>query len=181
MFSCILSRPQLVSVLGICTILATELPLLAQTPTGPGRTTLYNEMSDDPVLDRAAGRVYAARFHIVEVKPGQDYSPARLKGHNPYFQDPRPMRELHKPARATVAYIITPQGTVIEPRVIEPSDSRLAEHVIKFISRRRFAPARHRGAAVFSVGAHQLSFPGSTQKENSSVRNGLGIMGYRDR
>src|SRR5688500_10095179 len=119
MFSCFLFRPQFVSVVAIGTILAAELPILAQTSTGPGRTTVYNEMSDDPVLDRAAGRAYAGKFHIVEVKPGQDYSPARLKGHNPYFSDPRPIREMQKPARATVAYIVTPQGTVIEPRVIE--------------------------------------------------------------
>lgn len=74
-----------------------------------------------------------------------------MKGGSPYYTDQRPMREESVPGKAVIARVVTPEGLVIEPRILQSTDQRVANYMINLITPRRFAPARVQGAAVFSL------------------------------
>jgi hypothetical protein len=155
---------------------------VAEKPADP-RPIIYNARSEVPALDRSAGRVFSDKYQVVAINPGRDFAPARLKGFDIYLPtDPRPMRESKTVAKASVGYVITADGLVKDLRVLESTDKRVADFVIKQIERRRYDPARFRGAQVASLGHFQVRYGPMDDRDNSSMfKDGLGIQGMRDR
>lgn len=149
----------------------------AQNAQDRSRVVVYNAISDDPSADRAARNAYTGKYRVIDIKTGDGFSPARLKGRSPYPRDPRSMRELATPAKAVVVYLVTPEGSVIEPRIVKSTDQRVANYLIKSIMPQRYVPAKFRGAPVFSINVTEVTFGNSI--EQRPVNDGLGLQGFR--
>ena len=150
-------------------------------PRTDQRTRVYNEISDDRGLDRAARSIYSAKYEVIDVKAGPAFIPARVKGHGWVHRDPRPIREVGTRAKAVLFYIVTPEGMVVEPRVGTSTDNRVANYLLKLMATKRFFPARLNGVPVFSIASETAEFEASRPEENTLFKNGLGIQGSRDR
>lgn len=153
----------------------------AQKSPAAGKIVIYNEISDDPFLDRAGRNAYAGRYHVIDIKRSSEFTPARLKGASGYIDDPRPMREMGVPAKAVIVFVVTPEGLVKEPHLIQSTDQRVANHLIELMTLRRFAPARLRGVPVFSLYSSEAVFERGRDRDSGLFKNGLGIQGSRDR
>jgi hypothetical protein len=168
------------------TLLALSLFLVLATVAGSKepqrdpRPRLYNEISDDPALDRAARALYADKYQVIDIKSAA-FTAARPKGHGRIYQDPRPIRELGTRAKALVVYIVTPEGMVTEPRVLTSTDERLAKYLLELIKIKRFFPARLNGVPVFSLIGEKAELQPSKPEENRLFKDGHGIQGARDR
>ena len=98
------------------------------------------------------------------------------------YGDPRPMREMKTPAKASVGFVVTTDGFVKDLRLLESTDKRVAEFLMNQIQMRRFAPAQYHGAAVPSLEHMEARFGPADERDNSRMfKDGLGIMGQRDR
>jgi hypothetical protein len=127
--------------------------------------------------------LFSDQYRVVALKPGRDFVPARLKGGEFYFAsyDPRPMREMKTPGKAAIGFVISADGVVRDLRVLESTDPRIADFLINQIQMRRFVPAQYRGAAVASLEYRQAHYGPTNEKDSSMFKDGMGIMGYRDR
>ena len=165
-----------------CFVIGIVAPAIGGKPAEPA-SVVYTVNSKAPVLDRTAAKLFSDEYRIVTVKPGADFVPARVKGNDVDFSyyDPRPMREMKTPAKAVVGFIINPEGYVKDLRILESTDPRVADHVINQIQMRRFVPAKHHGAAVASLEYRGAHFGPANDKDGSLFKDGMGIMGYRDR
>jgi hypothetical protein len=173
------------SLAGIaCALIAAFAPVAAGKPAEP-RNLIYSAGSEAPVLDRSGARLFSDKYRVVAVSPGRDFVRARLKGFGIYRAwniDPRPMRETKTSAKASVAYVVTADGLVKDVRVLESTDKRVADFLIKQIEPRRFAPAQFRDTRVASLEHTEVHFGPADERDNSSMfKDGLGIMGQRDR
>ncbi|HKP03893.1 MAG TPA: hypothetical protein VJU77_11115 [Chthoniobacterales bacterium] len=165
-----------------CAIIVAVAQVIAGKPAEPA-SVVYTVSSKAPVLDRTAAKLFSDEYRVVTIKPGGEFVPARVKGNDVYFgyYDPRPMRETKTPAKAAVGFIITAEGYVKDLRVLESTDPRVADHVINQIQMRRFVPAKYRGVAVASLEYRGAHFGPVNDKDSSMFKDGMGIMGYRDR
>jgi hypothetical protein len=140
-----------------------------------------NKGSEHHVRD--ARRVYADKFRFFEVKQKQGFSPGGLKGYSTVasrFQDPRSMRVLEVPGKVIYAVVVTPDGKVIEPRILNSTDSVVSKYVMERIKYERYFPARWQGTPVYSLHVEEWKF-GGPPEENRLYRDGLGIQGQHDR
>lgn len=158
----------------------------AKKPADQSKTLLYNHVTEHaPAWHRDVKSAYAGRFRIVDIRSGAGFTPGRMKSADPgdYFPDPRPEREEAVPARVVLGWVVTPQGTVIEPRVLHSTDQRIASSLLHMVALGRYAPARFRDSAVFSLWGHEFIFGSVSKKPRDSdmFKNGLGIQGQRDR
>jgi hypothetical protein len=156
----------------------------AQKPAGQSKTLVYYEVSGKPsAFDRDAKNAYAGKFRFIDIKKGDGFTPGYMKGGWPYHVDPRPEREEAVPGKVVIVWVVTPEGSVIEPRILQSTDNRVADFMINRIALRRFVPARVRGIAVFRLWSDEFVF-GSDRKrarDSSLFKDGLGIQGQRDR
>lgn len=164
------------------------LPRLAnaQKPADQSKPLLYNHLAGKaPSWDRDAKNAYAGKFQVIDIRSGNGFTPGRMKTHDPrdYFPDPRPEREETVPAKVVLVWVVTPEGTVIEPRILQSTDKRVANSLLHMVGLGRYAPARLRGSAVFSLWGHEFVFGSETKRSRDSdmFKNGLGIQGQRDR
>ena len=146
------------------------------------RTIIYNPGSEAPALDRSAAKLFSDKYRVVDIKPSREFRRAHVKGFEIYLRsDPRPRRETNTPAKASIGYVVTAEGLVKDLRVLESTDKRVAAVLIGQILQRRFVAAEYRGAAVPSLEHTEASFLASEDKGDSLFKDGLGIMGSRDR
>jgi hypothetical protein len=157
-------------------------PTLADTekPAFQGKTLIYNQLIEKAVVSgRDAQKAYAGRFQVIDIRQGSEFAAGHMKGHEPWFfwtgWDPRPVRQETIPAKVVLVWVVSPEGRVIEPRVIQSPDKRLAEQVIAEVTRLRYAPARLRGIAVFSLWSHEFVFGNDKNQRDSGFNDGLGI------
>jgi hypothetical protein len=157
-------------------------PALADTekPVFQGKTLIYNQLIEKPVVSgRDAQKAYAGKFQVIDIRQGGEFSAAHMKGHEPRFfwteWDPRPVRQETIPAKVVLVWVVSPEGRVIEPRVIQSPDKRLAEQVIAEVTRLRYAPARFRGVAVFSLWSHEFVFGDHQSRWGGEFNDGSGI------
>jgi rhodanese-related sulfurtransferase len=151
-----------------------------EKPTVQGKTQIYNQIIEKPIVSgRDAQKAYAGKFQVIDIRQGGEFAAGHIKGHEPRFfwasWDPRPVRQETIPARVVLVWVVSPEGRVIEPRVIQSPDKRLAEQVIAEVTHLRYAPARLRGIAVFSLWSHQFVFGGDKRQGDSGFKDGLGI------
>lgn len=169
------------TVLALALLILLGAVVVGKEPRTDQRTRVYNEISDDRGLDRAARSLYGGKYQVIDIKAGAAFSPARVKGHHWVHKDPRPMREVGTRAKAVLFYIVTPEGTVTDLRVGTSTDDRVANYLLKLIGSKRFFPAQFNGAPVFSIGSETAEFEASTPEENRLFKDGQGIQGARDR
>jgi hypothetical protein len=150
------------------------------------KTLLYNEVTEESVVsNRAAQKAYAGAFQVIDIRHADGFDPGRAKGSEPFsfYIDPRPEREAAVPGKVLLVWVVTPDGRVIEPRILHSTDARLASHVQGRVANRRYVPARLRGTAVFSLRGHEFVFgpAGKQSRDSMMFKDGLGIQGQRDR
>lgn len=183
-----LSRPgaaskKVAAIYIVWTLLAIAPDLAgAQKTVDQGKTIVYDDITQGPnAIDRDAKKAYAGKFRFVDVKQSDGFTPDRLKGPNVYFADPRPMREEVVPGKIVFAYVVTPEGGVIEPRILHSTDRRVSDYLFNLITNQRFVPPRFRGVPVFSLHGGEIVFGSERPRDSDLFKNGLGIQGYRDR
>lgn len=170
-----------VCVLAITLLAIAPEPANAQKPADHGQPVVYNDITAGlSALDRQARKAYAGKFRLIEVTKRDGLTPARIKGHGEPFSDPRSMRDLAVPGKIVYLFVVTADGRVIEPRIIQSTDRRVSDYVLKSILFRRFVPARFRGVAVSSLHAGDIDFGSGGPYENRNFKDGLGIQGYHD-
>lgn len=155
---------------------------VASAKPAESRNIIYSASSEVPALDRSAAKLFSNTYQVIDVKPGGDFRRAHVKGFEIYLRnDPRPMRETKTLAKASIGYVVTVEGLAKDLRVLESNDTRVAALLMKQISQRRFVPAQYRGAAVPSLQHTEVRFGPSDDKDSGLFKDGLGIMGNRDR
>jgi hypothetical protein len=168
------------AVLALTLLVASPALAATQKPAEQGKTLIYNQIIEKPIVSgRDAQKTYAGKFQVIDIRQGGEFTPGHLKGHNPRFfwgsWDPRPVRQETIPAKVVLVWVVSPEGGVIEPRVIQSPDKRLAEQVIAEVTRLRYAPARLRGIAVFSLWSHEFVFGGNKWPGGGEFNDGSGI------
>lgn len=149
--------------------------------TGKDRPILYDDATHRRVaIDAEAKKVFSDRFRIVETKTEAGYRPMHLKGRSHVFSDPRSMRLWRVPFKMTYTYVVTAEGRAFAPQVLQTTDKKTAEALTHSFLYDRYAPAELNGVPVACLEYGEVHFGGYSEDDNS-YRDGLGIMGYRDR
>jgi TonB family protein len=122
-----------------------------EATTAKSKPTVYNYISreNDP-HDKAAESAYAKKFTIVDVRDRKQLTRAVLKE----YVHPRPVlsesgQELK--GRVAVMMIMTSDGRVVEPFILESTDRRLNTAALDAVRQWRFAPARLNGSPVSRI------------------------------
>ena len=105
-------------------------------------------------LVRGARKVYADKFRFFEVNQKQGFSPGGLKGSftsTLRFRDLRSMRVSDVPGKISYAMVVTPEGKVVEPRILFSTDAVVSKYVTERIKNERYFPARWHGVPVYSL------------------------------
>jgi hypothetical protein len=134
------------------------------------------------LLKQAAAKAYTDMFKIVEVtKTQKGYQAGYFKGRPISYPDFRSMRSWAIPAKVVILYLVTTEGRVTEPRVVESTDHTLTDGILADMKSWRFTPARLQGRPVAHLAFFEQKFGGRVRDGNGVKGDGLGIMGYRDR
>ena len=170
--------------LTITILLASPGLTQAQPKKDESKPLVYADLNKgSEQLVRDARKVYADRFRFFEVKQKQGFSPGGMKGFftsTVRFQDPRSMRVLETPGRVSYAVVVTPDGKVIEPRILSSTDPVVSKYVMERIKYERYFPARWQGAPVYSLQVEEWKFGGRSEQDRL-YRDGLGVQGQHDR
>lgn len=105
---------------------------------------------------------------MISIPNRPQFAPGRLKGVTRNYRDPRPEREGAVPGKVVVVGVVTPEGHVTEPRILQSTDKRVASYMLELITRERFVPARVRSAAVFSLWADEFVFGSDSRRPRDS-------------
>jgi hypothetical protein len=170
--------------LTITILLASPGLAQAQQKKDESKPLVYADLNKgSEQLVRDARRVYADKFRFFEAKQKQGFAPGGLKGFftsTMRFRDPRSMRVLEIPGKVSYAVVVTPDGKVIEPRILHSTDPVVAKYVVEKVRSERYFPARWQGTPVYSLHVEEWKFGGSPE-QNRLYRDGLGIQGQHDR
>src|SRR5262245_42017700 len=177
------------AMLTLSILMALRASMDGQGLTKQGKVLVYYDTTDPSSLStqrvqlstHAIQSAYGGGFQIVPIRRSEGFTPGRVKGHVSagffgYF-DPRPEREEATPAKVVLSWIVTPDGRVVEPRVFESTDKRIADYLISKISLRRFTPGRFHGNAVFTLWRDKYVFGWAPKpsRDSSLFKDGLGI------
>ncbi|MEP6913875.1 MAG: hypothetical protein ABI923_14025 [bacterium] len=156
-------------------------PLHAQRTKEENKPLLYNDITDgSTALNRDSEKAYAGKFRVIKTTPTDGFFPAGVKGFQRPIQDPRSMRDYAIPSKIAFAFIVTPDGRVIEPRILHSTDERFSKYIINRITYERYFPARFRGAPVYSLHGDEIDFGGQEAGPRQNI-DGLGVYHSRDR
>jgi hypothetical protein len=160
------------------TAFAVVAALAAEKPAEP-RNVIYNPSSEDRALDGIAAKLFSDKYRVIAIKPSSDFVRARLKGHDLYLPDqtdPRPVRDAKTSAKAAVGFVVSVDGLVTDLRVLESTDKRVADLLMKRIRERRFAPAQYRGAPIASLEHMKVEYGPMEDRDYSRMyKEGTGI------
>jgi hypothetical protein len=156
----------------------------AQTSSDKEKRLVYNDVTEGlGAIDRDAKERYAGKFRFIDIKQKEGFSPARLKGSftsSIRFRDPRSMRDSATRGKIVYVFIVTPDGRVLDPRILRSTDERVSKYIVERIGNERYFPARFHGSPVYSLCGDEWAFGGQdlTPRQDS---DGLGINRTRDR
>jgi hypothetical protein len=157
----------------------------AQSPGQNEKPLVYNNVTEGSgAIDRDAKKAYAGKFRFIDVTQKDGFIPGGLKGlytSQIRFRDPRSTRQSEVPAKVVYTFIVTPDGRVLDPRILSSTDEKLSKYLIKKISNERYFPPRFRGTPVYSLHGDEWKLgedPTGLSRQNG---DGLGIMKNRDR
>jgi len=156
----------------------------AESPGANEKPLVYDNVTKGSgVIDREAKKAYAGKFRFMDVAEKDGFVPGGLKGlytSQMRFRDPRSTRQSEVPAKVVYTFIVTPDGGVLDPRILSSTDEKLSKYLIKKISNERYFPARFRGTPVYSLHGDEWKIAEDPASSKQS-RDGLGIMKNRDR
>jgi len=167
---------------GVLLLLVLLLPaslLAAPAPADP--RLVYNHIGHEGSLyDREAKAAFADKFRFVDVRAEEGFRPARE--HTNSFADTRPLPVQRVAAEIVVVYVVTANGSAIEPRILRSTNPRYDRGALERIGRRRYAAARWRGTAVASLHVSTIVVPverrdggdGTRGDGAEQVRSGVG-------
>jgi hypothetical protein len=166
-------------------VLAVASFVPAQGSSDKEKQLVYNDITEGfGAIDRDAKKAYAGKFRFIDVKRKDGFSPGGLKGlftSQLRFRDPRSMRQLAIPGKVVYTFVVTPDGRVLDPRILHSTDERVSKYLIERIGNERYFPARFRGVPVYSLHGDEWEFGGSDATGPRPNNDGLGIMRNRDR
>ncbi|MEY2521297.1 MAG: hypothetical protein QOF24_3056 [Verrucomicrobiota bacterium] len=169
----------------LISILAIASFVPAQGSSEKEKQLVYNDITDGlAAIDRDAEKAYAGKFRFIEIKRKDGFSPGGLKGlytSTIRFRDPRSMRDSAIPGKVVYAFIVTPDGRVIDLRILHSTDGRVSKYLIQRIGNERYFPARFRGVPVYSLHGDEWVFGGQDATGPKQDKDGLGIYRSRDR
>jgi hypothetical protein len=174
-------------VLGVSySVLVAASFVRGQSPGNKEKPLVYNDVTEGSgAIDRDAKKAYAGKFRFIDVRRKDGFSPGGLKGlftSQLRFRDPRSMRQSAIPGKVVYTFIVSPDGRVLDPRILHSTDERVSKYLIERISNERYFPARFRGAPVYSLHGDEWKFGGQDPTTPPRQDNdGLGIMRNRDR
>jgi hypothetical protein len=143
---------------------------------------VYNDTTDSsPTFDRTAKNALADKFRFIDTTQKEGFAPARVKGYTKPWNPPTGSRARPISGTARYIFVVTPDGRVIEPRVLNSPDPAVSKYILDGISYRRFFPARFHGAPVYALHEDEFKVSGPTEHSNGLSKDGLGFMGGRDR
>ena len=156
-----------------------------QPPGTNEKPLVYNNVTGgSDAIDRDAKKAYAGKFRFIDVRQKDGFVPGGLKGlytSQIRFRDPRSMRQSQVPGKVIYTFIVTPDGQVLDPRILHSTDERVSKYLIEKISTERYLPARFRGAPVYSLHGDEWKFGADPTGPTRQSGDGLGIMKSRDR
>lgn len=168
-------------ILVLINVLAVASFAHAQSSSDKAIQVVYNDITESSgAIDRDAKKAYAGKFRFIDIKQKDGFSPGGVKGFPHRFQDPRSMRLAAIPGKVVYAFIVTPDGRVLDPRILHSTDERVSKYIIERISNERYLPARLRGTPVYSLHGDEWTF-GGTDAASRQDSDGLGIYRNRDR
>jgi TonB family protein len=139
-----------------CGLLPLGLPQAsAQAP--PDKPVVYNHIAGAATdMDRLAHQTYETDFKVVDIR-SQDgaYSPPTLK----MAPQPKAPGDISgKPITGTVVvfFIVTAEGKVAKPVIINSTDRRLNLRVLETLAQWTFEPAQLNGKSVASIGGQEF-------------------------
>ena len=165
-------------------LLASPGLVQSQSKTDDSKPLVYAavDRQSEPLV-RDARKVYAEKFRFFEVKQPQGFSPGGLKGNETStlrFRDPRSMRVSDVPGKISYAVVVTPEGKVVEPRILFSTDAVVSKYVTERIKNERYVPVRWHGASVYSLHVEDWKFS-QPADQSRLYKDGLGIQGQHDR
>jgi hypothetical protein len=164
-------------------IISSTTTLGESHPEVPKSVIYHDGTENSPALNREAKKAYEGKFHVVEVTAKDGFNPGGMKGSftsSFRFRDPRSMRDAEISGTIIYAFVVTPNGKVIEPRILHSTDSRVSKYILQTIIYDRFFPPRLRGAPVYALHVEEWQFGGPDGSSKQSG-DGLGINKSRDR
>jgi hypothetical protein len=170
--------------LTITILLASHGLVQAQSKRDESKPLVYAAVDrESEQLVRGARKVYAEKYRFFEVNQKQGFSPGGLKGSftsTLRFRDPRSMRVSDVPGKIGYAVVVSPEGKVVEPRILFSTDALVSKYVTERIKNEQYFPARWHGAPVYSLHVEEWKF-GQPAEQSRLYRDGLGIQGQHDR
>jgi hypothetical protein len=172
-------------VLGLISFLAAASFAHAEGSREKEKQLVYDDITEGPgAIDRDAKKAYAGKFRLFDIKQKDGFSPGGLKGlytSSIRFRDPRSMRDSAIRGKVVYVFIVTPDGRVMQPRILHSSDERVSKYILERISNERYFPARFRGTPVYSLHSGEWAFGGEDERDPRQDNDGLGIYHSRDR
>jgi hypothetical protein len=169
----------------LVSVLAVALFDRAQSASDKEKPLVYDDVTEgSDAHDREAKKTYAGKFRFSDITQKEGFSPGGMKGiftSSIRFRDPRSMRDEAIPGEIVYTFIVTPDGRVIEPRVLHSTDERVTKYILKRISYDRYFPARYRGLPVYSLQLDLWKFGGPDTTSPRQYNDGLGVYHSRDR
>jgi TonB family protein len=136
------------------------LALFASLATaGPAdKPTAYNHVNPEhAALDERVKAALAPSFTIVDIADSTDYVQPKAKaGRLPCLASTPDGEPLG--GAVLVAYVVSTEGLVISPIVLETTDERLDSVALKAMEEWRFEPATLKGAAIATTAAQPFTF-----------------------
>jgi hypothetical protein len=173
-------------VLVLSSVLIVTSIVRGESPDHNEKPLVYNDITEGSgAIDRDAKKAYAGKFRFIDVRRKDGFSPGGLKGlftSQLRFRDPRSMRQSAVPGEVVYTFIVTPDGRVLDSRILHSTDEQVSKYLIERIRNERYFPARFRGMPVYSLHGDEWKFGGQDPTAPPRQDNdGLGIMRNRDR
>jgi len=135
----------------------------AQRPSKPAATpfdTVYNHITPESESrgdDAKFKALYGDRFRFVDIASRPGFAGAKVTGgglpRQAFAADGTQLT-----GNAVLAFIVSPDGRVVEPRLVSISDERLRDTVLAAVAAWRFAPATLDGKPVPTLAAQDFAF-----------------------
>ncbi len=146
-------------VLALVGLARVEPGACAASPKQPRRQqTVYNHQTTEGApVDALVHQYYQTNFKIVDIS-GKGFVPVKVSAGTTLPDTARTDTGEKLAGRVLVVYLITDQGRVIYPIVVESTDERLNPTALSAMEAWRFRPATLNGKAVWSAAAQEFIF-----------------------
>jgi TonB family protein len=146
-------------VLALVGLAEVESGQCANSPKQPRRQqTVYNHKTTAGThVDGLVHQFYQTNFKIIDIS-GTGFVPAKVAKGTTLPDKARAENGQELAGSVLVVYLVTDQGRVIYPIIVESTDERLNQTALKAMEAWRFRSATLKGKAVWSAAAQEFIF-----------------------